>query len=74
MSLIALLAEGNPLAGWSFVQIIIAIIVIAGAVAILFLVFRKLGITIPDFVVQIFWIVVLIVIAVVAIKFIASLW
>ncbi len=60
--------------GLSFIQLVIAIIIVVGVVAILFLVFRQLGIAIPGWVIQIFWIVVLVVVAILAVKFIASMW
>ncbi len=58
---------------WSFVDILIGIIVIAAAIAIVFIVLKKLEIEIPSWVIQIFWIVVLCFVAILAIRLIFSM-
>lgn len=60
-------------AGYSIVHWVIMIIVIAAVVAIMHIVLGKMGVAIPDWVVQIFWIIVLAVVGILAIKFIFSL-
>ncbi len=57
----------------SLIQLLIIAVVLIGAIAIASIVMQKMGWAIPDFVVKIFWIVVCVVIAVLAIRFIASL-
>jgi hypothetical protein len=68
----ALLAVG-PVAGWTFGDILIAIVVIAAVCAVAFVALRHFGIQIPAFVAQIFWICVCAVVAVLAIRFLLSL-
>lgn len=58
---------------WSLAQILIAIIIVAGCVAVTWIVLRNLGIGIPGWVVQIFWVCVLVFVAILAIKFLMSL-
>lgn len=59
---------------WSIPQIVIAFIVIAAVVAIMYVALRQFGIAIPPWVIQIFWIVVVAVVAIVAIKFLLTLF
>lgn len=59
--------------GYSIVQIVIAIIVIAAVVGILYIALQQFGVTIPPFVVKVFWILVCAVVCILAIKFLASL-
>lgn len=61
------------LAGYSLLHWIILIMVVAGAVAILYIVLRRLGITIPDWVVSIFWVIVVVIVGVAAVKIIWSM-
>jgi hypothetical protein len=58
--------------GVSWVNIAIAIVVIAAVVGLVMVALHKFGITIPDWVAQIFWIVVVAVVVIAAIKFVAS--
>lgn len=48
-------------------------IVIAGVVAIFYVVLQKMGVVVPDFIVKIFWIIVACVVGILAIKLIVSL-
>lgn len=61
------------IAAWSISQWAIAIIVICGIVAVVFLVTRQLGVTIPPFFIQILWIILAVVIGVVAVRFLAGM-
>lgn len=58
---------------WGIGQWAIAIVVVAAIAAIVFLALRKFGVTIPDWIVQIFWILVVAVACVGAIKFLMGL-
>jgi len=58
---------------WTLENIIIAIIVLAGVCAIALVATRAMGINIPQWVFQIFWIVIVVVVAVLAIRFLFSL-
>jgi uncharacterized protein (DUF983 family) len=55
--------------GGSLIQIIIAAIVLAGVIGIALIAIRQAGLNIPSWVIQIFWIVVVVVVAVFAIRF-----
>jgi ethanolamine transporter EutH len=68
----ALLAAGF-LAGWSLVDLAIAVVVLAAVVALVYVALRQFGIAIPAWFQQVVWIVIVAVVVVVAIKFIASL-
>ena len=59
---------------WGLSDILIAIVVIAAVVAIVYAALNYFGMTIPPVVVKIFWIVVIAVLAILAIKFIISIW
>lgn len=60
-------------AGWSLVDILIAVVVIAACVALVWVAIRQFGIAIPDWVMQVFWIVVVAVVVIFAIRFITSM-
>lgn len=60
-----LLAAG----AWGIGEIVIAVILIAAVVAILFIAVNAMGVQIPNWVVQIFWVVVIAVVAILAIRF-----
>lgn len=62
-----------PLAAWGIVEWVIAIIIIAAVIGIMFVALRQFGVSIPPFVVQIFWIVVCAAVAIVAIRIVLSL-
>ncbi len=57
---------------YSLVQILIAIIVIGAVIGITYVALQQFGISIPSFVVKIFWIVVVAVVAILAIKFLVG--
>lgn len=58
---------------YTLIQWVIIAIVLAGIIGIALVVVRQAGIAIPGWVVQILWIVLAVVVAVVAIKFLAGL-
>ncbi len=59
--------------GWTFGEIIIALIIIAACLGILFVVTRAMGVAIPGWVIQIGWILVAAVLGILAIRFLLSL-
>lgn len=59
--------------GWGISQILIAILIIGAVIAIVFIGLRQCGITIPPAVVQILWIVAIVALCIIAIKFLLSL-
>lgn len=61
------------LAGYTIGEIIIAIIIIAAAVAIMYVALKQMGVAIPPWVIQIFWIVVVCIVAIIAVRIVLSL-
>ncbi len=59
--------------GLDIVHVCILIVIIAGLVAIVYIALNKLGVGIPEWVKQVFWVVVVVFICVIAIKVIAGL-
>lgn len=53
---------------WTIGGMAIAIVIIAGIVALVTIALRKMGITIPDWVIQAFWVVVVVIVIVCLIK------
>jgi uncharacterized protein (DUF983 family) len=60
-------------AGYSLLQVLIAVVIVAGAVAIVYVVLERMGVAIPEWVIRIFWILVVAVVAILALKFLFSL-
>jgi hypothetical protein len=58
---------------WSLGEILIAIVVIAACVALVYVALRQLGIAIPGWVVQVFWIVVIAFVVILAIRLVLSM-
>ncbi len=58
---------------YDLIHLVVVGIVIAGIVGIALVVIRQAGIAIPGWVIQILWIVLAVVVAVVAIKFLAGM-
>lgn len=68
-----LLAQFLP-AGWTLAQLLIAVLVIGGVIAIFYIIITYgLKWQIPQWVVMIFWVIVAVVIGVFAIKFLMTL-
>lgn len=63
----------GPIRAWSFVDFLIFIVIVAACVALVYVALRQFGITIPPWVVQVFWIVVVAVVVIFAIRFVAGL-
>ena len=58
--------------GYSLVQLLILVVIIAACVGIVYIALQQFGVAIPRFVVLIFWIVVCAFIAIAAIRFVSS--
>lgn len=69
-----LLAQSGYLSSMGILGWIIAIIILAGAVAILVVILNRFGIKVPDWIIQILWILFAVVVGVVAIRFLWTLW
>lgn len=59
--------------GQSIAEIAIFIVIVASIVALVYEALRKFGVAIPDWVVQCFWIVVVSIVVIWAIKFVSTL-
>lgn len=59
--------------GWSIGEIVIAIVVIAAVVAVCYVALNQFGVSIPPWVIRIFWICIVAVVAIFAIRFLLSL-
>lgn len=59
--------------GWSLVDLAKAIVIIAAIVACVFIALRKFGLTIPEWVTAIFWIVVVAFVVIFAIELLAGM-
>lgn len=59
---------------WTIMQWIVAVICIAAALAILFIVLPLLGFAVPGWVMSIFWVLVIAAVAIGALAFIVYLW
>jgi len=60
-------------AGYSLGQLAIAVVIIAAIVALVYVALRQFGITIPPWVVQVFWIIVVAFVVIAAIKIVLSM-
>lgn len=59
--------------GISLAEIAIWIVIVAAIVALVYVALRQFGVSIPAWVVQVFWICVTAIVVILAIKFVASL-
>lgn len=60
-------------AGWTIGEIAIAIIIVAAVVAVVYVALSQFGVVIPPWVARIFWILVVAVVAILAVRFLLSL-
>lgn len=63
----------GPYTSWGIGELLIALVIICGAVAIAVIALRKLNIPVPEWFKQMLWVVVIVVVAVVLIRFVLSL-
>lgn len=68
-----LFALYGPIASWSFGEIAIFIVAMAAIVALVYVALRKFGVSIPDWVVQCFWIVVVAFVVIAAIRMVMGM-
>jgi hypothetical protein len=66
------LAQAAWLAGWSLANMLIAIVVIAACVALVYVALKQFGIQIPQWVIQCFWIVVVAFVIIACIRLVLS--
>jgi hypothetical protein len=72
MTTSALLAQAAWRA-WSLGDLLVAVVVIAACVALVYVALRQFGIVIPQWVVSVFWIVVVAFVVIMAIRLVMSL-
>jgi hypothetical protein len=60
-------------ASYSLAHILIAVVIIAACVALVYIALNQFGIAIPGWVVQVFWIVVVAVVIIAAIRFLLGM-
>jgi hypothetical protein len=58
---------------WGITEFAIAIVVIAAIVALVYVAMRQFGITIPGWIVNVFWIIVVAIVIIFAIRLVAGL-
>lgn len=63
----------GPVGSWSIAEFAIAIVAIAAIVALVYVALNKFGVQIPDWVKQVFWIIVVAFVVIFAIKLVASM-
>jgi hypothetical protein len=63
----------RPVSQWGIVDFIIAVIVIAACVGILYVAMDVMGVAIPAWAIHILWIVLVAVVAIIAIRFLVTL-
>jgi hypothetical protein len=61
-------------AAWGIAQWAIAIIIVAGIVAVVVIILKAFEIQIPAWFIKILWVLLAVVVGIVAIKFLISLW
>ena len=68
-----MMLTAQVVAGYSLGQLAIAVVIIAAVVALVYVALRQFGITIPPWVVQVFWIIVVAFVVIAAIKIVLSM-
>lgn len=63
----------GPMHAWGFVDFLIFIVIVAACIALMYVALRQFGVQIPPWVMQVFWIVVVAVVVIFAIRFVAGL-
>jgi hypothetical protein len=63
----------QALGGYSILQLCVFIIVIAAAIAIVFIIMRQMGVAIPPFIVQIMWVLLAVFVGVFALYFLFNM-
>jgi hypothetical protein len=71
--MLPIFAELNNVRTWGIGEVLVAIVIIAACVGIMYIALRQFQVEIPQFVIQIFWIVVVAILAIAAIRFILTL-
>jgi len=68
-----MLAQVGNIRGWSIGSILIAVVAIAAGVALMYVALNYFGVPIPDWVQKVFWIVIVAVVVIGAIRIVFSI-
>jgi hypothetical protein len=71
--MLTLLSDIMVVRTWGFGELLIAIVIVAACIGIVIVAVRACGLAIPQWVVQIFWIVLIAVVAIAALRLVLSL-
>lgn len=63
----------GPFWGWSFGEMAIAVVIVAAVVALVWVALRQFGVGIPAWVIQVFWILVVAFVVILAIRLVMSM-
>lgn len=63
----------QPMSAWGIADFLVLIVLLGAAIAITYVALNYFGVAIPDWVIKIFWIVVVAAVAIFAIRFLFSL-
>lgn len=64
----------SPFWGYSFVEVLVGLIILAGIASIAFIILRRMEVQVPQYIWHILGIIFLVVVGVLAIRFLASMW
>lgn len=62
----------GPFWGWSFGEIAIAIVIVAAVIALVWIALKQFGVGIPAWVQQVFWVIVVALVVIIAIRLVLS--
>lgn len=65
-------AQVRPFFGWSLGEFLVAVVIIAACVALVYVALRQFNIPIPGWVVQVFWIILVAFVVIFAIRLVMS--
>lgn len=72
--MLGILAQAaGPMGGYTIGQMLIGVVIVAACVALVYVAMRQFGVAIPPWVVQVFWILVVAVVVIFAIRFVLTL-
>ncbi len=67
-------SHAGPFWGYSFSEVLVGIVILAGLIAVVTVILRWLEIKIPQPAIHILWIIGVVLLGVIALRFIASIW
>jgi hypothetical protein len=77
-NLVSILADTyvrtGPFWGYGFTEVLVGLIILAGIASVFFIILKKMEVQIPPYILHILGIIFLVVVGVLAIRFLASMW